>query len=662
MLPKRFVIVMLMLVMAFSATSAQESSDIESILKEIDPWVLTDTAKIMSFIDSANALTTETIESSKFWDPTVRDLTFLLGIDVITAPQVDNTGRYYFLMRLTGEDQALFYMDEPMGFPIQISPNNWADEGLTISSFEVHPSGDFIIADVYKHGDEWHDLWYFSRSGEFRPLLVSRTLSYYGPYYDEDNPDQFYVVTYDRRVFQIAKYTLSTGVLDTLYTEPGVFYPTDYYKGKMPIIRSYSGFEQQLGVYDVATNEITNISDTAMFSQAWCTKDGKILTYTTAKSGEDEFLKYCLVDPAKPNEFEVIYDPGVEVAGFGLDRNKGIVMARLNRDGYSELTAFDLNGKVVPMPKVDIGMISSISSNDSGQITFDFSSPTVAPTAFTFNMADNKLHQLAKVSTFGFDFSKVKVDLIHYKSADGTEIPAFIYMPENAKQDGSNPAIIEYHGGPAGQSQPYFRRNLAFALSKGFIFMLPNVRGSSGYGPAYELADNLEGRFAALKDAEAAIDYLIDEGWSNPAKIAIWGASYGGYTVDWLATQCPDKIACIVSEVGVSEPDHTILNSQPVFRPYWEKEYGPVHGELNRKLAPLFFADKLSKPILITGGFNDPRVPPSDPRRFAYVLSKLAKPVLYFEETKAGHGASTKAQIIHNLASNYTFTMMHLMK
>jgi len=92
MLPKRFVIVMLMLVMAFSATSAQESGDIESILKEIDPWVLTDTAKIMSFIDSANALTTETIESSKFWDPTVRDLTFLLGIDVITAPQVDNTG------------------------------------------------------------------------------------------------------------------------------------------------------------------------------------------------------------------------------------------------------------------------------------------------------------------------------------------------------------------------------------------------------------------------------------------------------------------------------------------------------------------------------------------------------------------------------------------
>ena len=326
MLPKCILFFLIVLVMAFGSVAAQESGDIESILSEIDPWVLTDTAKIMSFIDSANDLTTKTIESSKFWEPTVRDLTFLLGIDVITAPQVDNTGRYYFLMRLTGEDQALFYMDEPMGFPIQMSPNSWADEGLTIAGFEVHPSGDFLIADVYKHGDEWHDLWYFSRSGEFRPLLVSRTLSYYGPLYDEDNPDEFYVITYDRRSFQIAKYTLSTGVLDTLYTEPGVFYPTDYYKGKMPIIRSYSGFEQQLGVYDVATNTITNISDTAMFNQAWCTKDGKILTYSTIKSADDEILKYCLVDPAKPNEFKVIFDPGMEVDGAGLDRKKGFVM------------------------------------------------------------------------------------------------------------------------------------------------------------------------------------------------------------------------------------------------------------------------------------------------------------------------------------------------
>ena len=241
-------------------------------------------------------------------------------------------------------------------------------------------------------------------------------------------------------------------------------------------------------------------------------------------------------------------------------------------------------------------------------------------------------------------------------------IPAFIYMPEMAKKDGTNPAIVDYHGGPAGQSRPYFSRNMAFALGNGFIYMLPNVRGSSGYGPAYEQADNLEGRLNSLKDDEAAIDYLINEGWSKPDKIAIWGGSYGGYTVDWLATQCPDKIACVVSQVGVSDPDHTILNSNPVFIPSWEKEYGPVGGALNRKVAPIFYAENVSKPILVTGGFNDPRVPPSDPRRFAYVLSRLGKPVWYYEATEAGHGAAMKAQLTHDLASSYVFTLMHVMK
>jgi prolyl oligopeptidase PreP (S9A serine peptidase family) len=192
--------------------------------------------------------------------------------------------------------------------------------------------------------------------------------------------------------------------------------------------------------------------------------------------------------------------------------------------------------------------------------------------------------------------------------------------------------------------------------------MLPNVRGSSGYGPAYEQADNLEGRFNALDDDEAAIDYLIKEGWTKPDRIAIWGASYGGYTVDWLATHCSDKVACIVSEVGVSDPDHTILNSNPIFIPSWEKEYGPVGSELNRKVAPIYFAENVTKPILLTGGFHDPRVPPSDPRRFAYVLSRLGKQVWYYEETEAGHGGSTKAQTIHDLATRYVFTFMHIAK
>jgi len=650
-----------LLLLVFSFTSAQEAPEVEALLEKVDQWVTTDTNRIMAFIDSANAVTTETIQSSRYWEPTVRDLSFLLGIDLITSPQVDNTGRIYFQMRLTGESVALFYVDEPMSWPIQLTPNNWTEEGFTISYYNVHPSGDYMLVGVNKHGDEMHDIWYFDRQGKFRPLLQSRTVRYAGTIFNEDNPDEFYLYIDNRQQMHIGRYNLATSKLDTLYTEPGAFYPTDYYKGKMTIVRWMSFSEGQLALLDVMTGETTDMSDISLFWGAAFDKEGDILAYTSAMSEEEEFMKICRLDPAKPKEFEVVYDPKMEIDDFGYNRETGEMLLILNKDGYSHLVGLDDEGNSIDMPETEIGIISSLAANDSGQVVFDFSSPKVAPTAYIFEIGDRKLQQVGKISTFGFDFSDIQVDLVRYESADGTMIPALIYIPADATKDGNNPAIIDYHGGPPAQSRPYFQRNMAFALSQGFIFMRPNVRGSTGYGPAYERADNLEGRFTALKDAEAAIDYLIDEGYSRPDKIAIWGASYGGYTVDWLATQVPEKIACVVSEVGVSDVDHTNKNSSQVFAKGWEKEYGPVGSELTRKLSPIFYAENVTKPIFLTGGFNDPRVPPSDPRRFAYVLSNLGAPVWYYEEVEQGHGASVKAKLIHDLATNYVFTMMHVM-
>jgi len=652
----------LLLAIPFFVAIAQDAAKVEKILEEIDPWVLTDTARIMSFIDSCNTITTEKIQSSEFWEPTLNDLSFLLGIDYVGSTKIDNTGRIYFLMRITGESAALFYMDKPQGWPVQLTPNNWTEKGFTISGFSVHPSGDFILVSVYKHGDEMDDIWYFTRDGQFHPLLVSRTVSYSGDMFDEDNPDIFYLYTYDKKVIHICKYTISELRLDTLYTEAGVFFPTDYYKGQMTVIRRFSRSETQLLLYNIADNQMTELSDTSIFYGAGFTNDGQILTYTSAESTDDEFMKVCLLDPAKPNKFKVIYDPKMAIDDFAFERKSGIIVAVLNKDGYSKLAGFDVSGNLIATPQPEIGIVGGIFSSEAGEVVFNFSAPTISPTAYKFKIGDDKLERLAGVSTFGFDFSNVKVDLIKYKSEDGTEIPAFIYIPAAAKKDGSNPAIVNYHGGPSGQSRPYFQRNMAFALSKGFVYMLPNVRGSTGYGTAYEQADNLEKRFDALNDAEGAIDYLINEGWSSPDKIAIWGASYGGYTVNWLATQCPEKFACIVSEVGIGELDHTIRHSNPIFIQLQGKEYGPIGGELTRKLSPLFYAENISRPIFVTGGFNDPRVPPSDPGRFAYVLSSLGKQVWYFEETETGHGASVKAQIIHEHATNYIITMMHVMK
>ena len=240
-------------------------------------------------------------------------------------------------------------------------------------------------------------------------------------------------------------------------------------------------------------------------------------------------------------------------------------------------------------------------------------------------------------------------------------IPALLYVPEGAARDGSNPCIVNYHGGPSGQSLPAFQRNIAFALGRGVVFCFPNVRGSTGYGPAWERADNLEGRYLALDDAEAALDYLVAEGWTSPEKTAIWGASYGGYTVDYLAVHAPDKFACGISEVGVSDIDWTVEHGNPGFVEAHEAEFGPVGSELTRALSAIHFVDNVSVPLLVTAGSNDPRVPPSDPRRFAWVLEKLGKNVLYREETEFGHGVSGREKLTHDLAGSYTFIFDYIM-
>jgi dipeptidyl aminopeptidase/acylaminoacyl peptidase len=518
------------------------------------------------------------------------------------------------------------------------------------------------------HGDEMQDLWRFNRDGTFEPLLISRERRYYGPIFDEDNPDRFFLFIMEGPNMNIASYTMSTSKLDTLYHEPGSFYAIDYYKGKILIYRSISFSESQLAMLDVASNKVTDLTDVTQINSAVFTKDNRVLVQTSAKSKKDEFMKFCLIDLNKPKKYTVIYDPQMEADGITFDRKTGIAIAILNKDGYSMFYGFDLTGKEIPVPKVDIGVIneysgSAITSNDSNDYVFSYSSPKTPPTVFYFKLGENKLEQVGKVSTFGFDFSNIKVDVIRYKSEDGTMIPSLIYMPANAKKDGSSPAVIQYHGGPPSQSRPWFQRNIAFALSKGFIVMFPNVRGSTGYGPAWEEADNLKGRFAALKDAEGAIDYLIDEGYSSPKKIAIWGGSYGGYTVNWLAGHASDKIACVVSQVGVSDFEHMFANTGvQTFISGYEKEYGKRGSDLLLELSPIYYAGSVNVPIFFKTGFHDPRVPPSDSRRFATVLRDLGKNVLLYEETESGHGGSAKEQVIWDLTSSYVFTMMHVMQ
>ncbi len=658
----------LFLAIMLAVCPAQGQDHVETILTEADTWIITDTTRIMNFIEESNRTTLDRLQDSPHWGSTYDDLSFLLSIDYVGDPQMDNTGRMYYIMRITGQTGALFYTDEPMGFPHQLTPNNWDDAGYQIGYFQVHPSGDFLLVATHLYGNENYDIYMFHRDGTFEPLLVDGQIQFRQPVFK--NADEFFLISNDRTSQALIKYTISTGKIDTIYTEPGWFGPDDYRDGAILCTRWLSFSESQLFVVDEQTGQAGDLTGKHLYNGGFFTSDGRVVTQTSALSKEDEFLKFALVDPQKPKKLKLIYDPQVDTdEGFLLVQEQDIVVALLNTDGYSQLRAFDLQGRRLESPDQGIGVIfgyapSSIgyAANDRGDISYSFSSPNTAPSVYSFRPGTKQLTEWATVSTFGFDFSNIDVQLVRYPSKDGTMVPAFLYVPKTAQRNGQNPAAVLYHGGPPAQSRPYFQRNIAFALSRGLVMMFPNVRGSTGYGPAWEAADNLKGRFRALEDDIAAVEYLIDEGWSNPDKIAIWGGSYGGYTVNYLAANWPDRFACVVSEVGVADVNYELTHGDVTFQSGWEKEYGPVGSDLIHQLSPIFKSQDIARPMLVTAGFNDPRVFAGEPRRFGYLLKELGKDVLYYEEVEGGHGGVTTSQVVEQYTRNYVFILDHIMK
>ena len=636
------------------------SASPEMILSEIDKWVISDTTKIMAYIDSCNKVTNDKLQNSAYWDKTYNDLSFLLGIDYVSSPQIDNTGRMYFLMRLTGEIDHLFYLDSPLGWPIQLTPNNWADEGYTIYYYHVHPSGDFILVGAMKYGSEKHDIFKFDRDGSFKPLLVSPEIEYTNVVFK--NKDEFFLIVASDTSRVLCKYSISTGVIDSLYSEDEWVDICDYHDGLILCERWFSFSESQIFVIDELSLEVKNISNKGQYEYSFFTGDDRVITITNELSEDNEYNKLVCIDINKPDKLKILYDPKMTIDEFTFIKPITTGILILNSNGYSQTAAIDIFGNQISLPPTEIGVVSDFGADDKGNIVFSYSSPNKTSTIYYSCLGADSLEIAATVSTFGFDFSDIKVKAIWYPSKDGAMIPSLLYIPAGIVLDGSNPAIVEYHGGPPGQSRPYFQRNIAFALTNGFIMMFPNVRGSTGYGAKWEAADNLEGRYNALDDCIAALDYLVEAGYSNPDNVGIWGTSYGGYVVNYLAATVPEKFACAISEVGEADMDYSNSHGDLTFLAGWEREYGPIGSKLTHDLSPIFKAENVSKPMLLTAGFNDPRVFAGGPRRWSCLLSTLGKDILYFEEVSTGHWGTSKRQVIDSYARAYVYFMEYLLK
>jgi dipeptidyl aminopeptidase/acylaminoacyl peptidase len=229
-------------------------------------------------------------------------------------------------------------------------------------------------------------------------------------------------------------------------------------------------------------------------------------------------------------------------------------------------------------------------------------------------------------------------------SFDGRKVPAFLYRPEGA---GPHPAVVMVHGGPTSQSRRTFSPQLQYFLSKGYVALVPNVRGSTGYGKSYTKLDSKDFGGGPLKDIVACKAWLVKEAGVSSDRVAIIGGSYGGYMVLAAATYTPTEFAAHVDYFGVSELKSLVEG----FPAYWASGADAIYAKFGNPKdpadqtylhdrSPLYFVDRIERPLLVVQGDKDVRVKKDQSDRIVEAVKRKGVPVYYLVLENEGHGFS----------------------
>jgi dipeptidyl aminopeptidase/acylaminoacyl peptidase len=230
--------------------------------------------------------------------------------------------------------------------------------------------------------------------------------------------------------------------------------------------------------------------------------------------------------------------------------------------------------------------------------------------------------------------------LVQYASFDGKIISAFLAMPFNLKRDGTHPLIVLPHGGPTGQVEDSFSPRIIALVSRGYIVIAPNVRGSTGYGVAFERANYQDLGGGDLQDEIYGVKFVEATGYVDPKKVGITGGSYGGFMTLMAIGKAPDLWAAAVEEYGIIDWYTMLQHSDPLLQEYEKSLLGdPVKDRAKYEAAsPIQFLRNERAPLLVMQGERDIRVPREEAAQIVDILKKQGRTVDAVYYPQEGHG------------------------
>lgn len=327
------------------------------------------------------------------------------------------------------------------------------------------------------------------------------------------------------------------------------------------------------------------------------------------------------------------------------------IAVAVNEEGYSKVVLRDVaTGRELPGPKLPMGVLTAMKfSPDGTKLGLSLSTSTSSGDVWSYELASGQLVRWTESELGGLDAERlVEPTLFRYPTFDKRTIPAFIYRPKGVPAGKKLPVVIQIHGGPEGQEQPSFNpRRQSWVNELGAAVIIPNVRGSSGYGKTYLSLDNAEKREDSVKDIGALLDWVARQPDLDASRVAVVGQSYGGYMVLAVAGHYNDRLAGVIDLYGISDFITFLENTEGYRRDLRRAEYGderdPKMRAVFERIAPIKMSPKMKKPMMVFQGANDPRVPQSESEQMVAKLRAQGTEVWYVLARDEGHGIYKKA-------------------
>jgi dipeptidyl aminopeptidase/acylaminoacyl peptidase len=595
------------------------------------------------------------------------------------------SARSAFGPRFSRDGERLFFLSDLSGAPqlwsIRLGAQGRWPEPVAVLFDRVtgawpSPCSARLVVTADVGGNERTQLYLVEQPGATPRALTTNldVIHQFGGWHPDGRTVAFSSNERDARFFDAYLLDVETGERRLVFQGDGTYYASGISSDGRALLlqKAGSAWDHMIVVVELESGEarrLTPEEPKARYRQVCWGPDSRTV-YCVSDVGRD-FLGLAAIS-AESGVLRWVAQPDWDVDDFALSPDGRRVVYQVNVDGYSDVRVHDLATAaetVIPIPPGQAyepyKWFPTFSwSPDSAQIAFTFGAANQPANIFVAP-ADGGAAPRRVTDTWTGDLDLddlATADLIHYPTFDGREIPAFVYKPRGHRADGSSPALFYVHGGPESQIRTMYNGIVQYFVHRGFVVVAPNVRGSLGYGRRYVHLDDVELRPDSVRDLAEAARWAGATGLAHPGRLAVMGASYGGFMVLASLTSYPKLWAAGVDIVGIANFVTFLERTGPWRRHHREVEYGSLehHRALLEQISPLHKADRIEAPLMVIHGANDPRVPITEAEQIVELLQRRGRTVEYLRFEDEGHGLAKLRNRVQAYPQVASFLERHL--